>query len=131
MAVVSFIIIGSAAFNVEFLDIKDVITEVQEFKPFEEYDINQELLEYEESQNLSEILGEEQITELGQKQLDLQINPIKSDVDIGTVRDPEKMKFKEVPPPEIRATSDVSFEEEIPKQYQRIVKTYFKEITKS
>jgi len=131
MAVISFIIIGSAAFNVKFLDFGEAIKELREFKPFQEYDINEELLEFEESQNLSEILGDESITELGQQQLDLQINPLKSDVDIGKVYDPEERRFREVPPPDIRATADVSFEEQIPKQYQRIVKTYFKEITKS
>jgi len=131
MAVVSFIIIGSAAFNVQFLDLKATIDEIRDFKPFEEYTINQELLEYEESQNLSDILGEKSITELGQQQLDLQINPLKSDVNIGTVHDPEDRNFREVPPSEIRAAADVSFEEDIPKQYQRIVKTYFKEITRT
>ena len=131
MAIVSFIIIGSAAFNVEFLDFKETIKELREFKPFQEHDINQELLEYEESQNLSEILGDESIEELGQQQLELQLNPIMSDVDIGQIRPPEDRTFREVPPPEIRALTDVSFEEKIPKQYQRIVKTYFKEITRS
>lgn len=131
MAIVSFVIIGSSAFNVKFLDFNKAIKEIKEFKPFEEYDINQELLEFEESQNLSEILGEKSIAELGRQQLDLEINPIMSDVDIGKVRPPEERSFREVPPPEIRATTDVSFEDNIPKQYQRIVKTYFKEITKS
>ncbi len=131
MAVVSFIIIGTAAFNVHFLDFKQTVKELREFKPFQEYDVNQELLEYQESQNLSEILGDKSVTELGQKQLDLELNPLMSDVNIGKVKPPEERKFREVPPPEIKATTDVSFEEQIPKQYQRIVKTYFKEITKS
>ncbi len=131
MAVASFIIIGTAAFNVEFIDFKQTIKELREFKPFQEYDINQELLEFEESQNLSDILGNKSVTELGQQQLDLELNPLMSDVDIGRVKPPEDRKFREVPPPEIKATTDVSFEEQIPKQYQRIVKTYFKEITKS
>ncbi|MEM3154336.1 MAG: hypothetical protein QW165_02085 [Candidatus Woesearchaeota archaeon] len=131
MAVVSFIIIGSAAFNVKFLDLKGTIKEIREFKPFQQYDINQELLEFEESQNLSEILGEKSITELGQQQLDLELNPIMSDVIIGRYKPPEEREFREVLPSEIKATTDVSFEENIPKQYQRIVKTYFKEITKS
>jgi hypothetical protein len=131
MAVVSFIIIGAAAYHVKFIDIAETMKELKEFKPFQEYDINQELLEFEESQNLSEILGNKSITELGQQQLDLEINPIMSDVEIGKVKPPEEREFREVPPPEIKATTDVSFEEQIPKQYQRIVKTYFKEITKS
>lgn len=131
MAVVSFIIIGAAAFNVKFLDLKETINEIREFKPFEQYDVNQELLEYEESQNLSDILGDKSITELGQQQLDLELNPIMSDVLIGKYKPPEERTFREVMPSEIKATTDVSFEENIPKQYQRIVKTYFKEITKS
>lgn len=131
MAVVSFIIIGAAAFNVKFLDLKEAVKEIREFKPFQEYDVNQELLEYEESQNLSDILGDKSITELGQQQLDLELNPIMSDVLIGKYKPPEERTFREVAPSDIKATTDVSFEENIPKQYQRIVKTYFKEITKS
>ncbi len=131
MAVISFVIIGMSAFDVEFLDLKDTIKELRDFKPLQHYDINEELLEFEESQNLSEILGEKSIQELGQQQLDLEINPLMSDVDIGTIHDPEERQFREVPPSEIRAITDTSFEEDIPKQYQRIVKTYFKEITKS
>jgi len=131
MAVVAFIVIGSAAFNVKFLDFQQTIKELQAFKPFQQYDINKDLLQLEESQNLSDILGEKSVTELGQQQLNLQINPIMSDVDIGKVKAPEDRSFRDVPPPQIKATTDVSFEENIPKQYQRIVKTYFKEITKS
>lgn len=131
MAVISFVIIGASAFNVKFLDIGDTIKELRDFKPFQEYDLNEELLAYEESQNLSEILGERSITELGQRQLDLEINPIKSDVDIGKVNDPTNRRFREVPASEIRAASQGAYEEDIPKEYQKIVKTYFSEITKS
>lgn len=131
MAVISFIIIGSSAFHVKFLDLQEIVKELKEFNPVKEYDINEELLQFEESQNLSEILGNKSVTELGQQQLNLELNPLKSDVEIGTVRELEDRQFREVAPPEIRAIADVSFEEEIPKQYQRIVKTYFKEITKS
>ena len=131
MAIISFIIIGTSAFNVKFLDFNKAMKDLSEFRPFKQYDVNQELLQYEESQNLSEILGEKSVQELGKQQLDLQINPILSDVDIGKVHNPEERTFREVPPSEIKATTDTSFEESIPKQYQRIVKTYFKEITKT
>lgn len=129
VTVVSFLIIGASAFNVQFLDVKGIVQEVRDFKPFQDYEINEALLQYEESQNLSEILGDENLEALGQQQLDLELNPLKSDVDIGKVNPPETRRFKEVPPPQIRATGDQSYEENIPKEYQRIVKTYFKEIT--
>ncbi|PIN74438.1 hypothetical protein COV18_07340 [Candidatus Woesearchaeota archaeon CG10_big_fil_rev_8_21_14_0_10_37_12] len=132
MALVSFIIIGAAAFNVQFLDFSKVVDELKEFKGFQEYDINEELLEFEESQNLSEILGDESIAELGQQQLDLEISRSNSDVVIGQVNDPRTISFdKSVPPLEIKASSDASYEEDIPKEYQKIVKNYFREITKS
>jgi len=131
MLVVSFIIIGSSAFNVKFLDIGETVKELREFRPAGDYDINEELLEYEEGTNLSEILGEKSINELGKQQLDLQLNPLKSDIVIGKVRDPEDRSFREVPPRDILAQSDSSYEDDIPKEYQKIVKTYFKEITKS
>ncbi|RJQ22778.1 hypothetical protein C4580_00010 [Candidatus Woesearchaeota archaeon] len=131
MAVVSFIIIGAAAFHVKFLDIGDIAKQIRDFNPQEPFDINAELLQFEESQNLSEILGDPSIAELGKQQLDLQLNPLLSDVDIGKVRPPEDKTFQEVAPPQIRAQTDQSYEEDIPKQYQRIVKTYFKEITRS
>lgn len=131
MLVVSFVIIGSAAFNVKFLDLEKTVNDLREFRPGGDYDINEDLLEFEEGTNLSDILGEKSITELGKQQLDLQLNPLKSDVIIGKVRDPEERNFREVPPREIVAQSDASFGDEIPKEYQKIVKTYFKEITKS
>src|SRR3989338_3174607 len=131
MAVVSFVIIGLAGFNVKFIDLKETVKQIRDFRAVDEYNINNELLQYEESQNLSEILGDKSIAELGKQQIDLQINPLMSDVDIGKVSNPAEQQFREVPPRQIQASTDSSFEEEIPKQYQRMVKTYFKEITRS
>ncbi len=131
ITIISFIIIGTSAFNVKFLDVKDIIQEIKNFNPAGEYDINEDLLEYEESQNLSEILGDESIAELGKQELDLELNPLKSDIDIGMIKPPDEKKFREVAPPQIKATSDQSYEDNIPKEYQKIVKTYFKEITTS
>lgn len=128
MALVSILIIGLAGFNVKLIDLRDTLKQMRNFNP--EYTVNEELLEYEESQNLDEILGEKNIEELGKQQIDLQINPLMSDVDIGKVNAPEDLSFREVPPTEIRGSSDSSYEEEIPKEYQRMVKKYFKEITR-
>ena len=115
----------------KFIDLKETVKQIRDFRAVDEYNINNELLQYEESQNLSEILGDKSIAELGKQQIDLQINPLMSDVDIGKVSNPAEQQFREVPPRQIQASTDSSFEEEIPKQYQRMVKTYFKEITRS
>jgi len=129
MAIIAFIIIGASAFNVKFLNLERTIDELREFKPFQEYDVNTELFELEEGENLSEILGDEEVLELGSEQVDLEINPIASDAQIGTIKDPEERNFRSVPPREISASGAGSFEDQIPRQYQRIVKTYFREIT--
>ncbi len=128
MALVSLLIIGLAGFNVKLIDLRDTLKQVREFR---EYSVNEDLWALEESQNLEDILGEKTVAELGKQQLDLQINPLMSDVDIGRVNAPEQMSFREVPPAEIRGSTDSSYEEEIPKEYQRMVKKYFNEITRS
>src|SRR3989344_6527958 len=58
MAVVSFVIIGLAGFNVKFIDLKDTVKQIRDFSAVDDYKLDNELLQYEESQNLSEILGE-------------------------------------------------------------------------
>jgi hypothetical protein len=131
MAVLAFVIIGMAANNVYFIDFKETFKELKELRELQNYAVDESQLGFEEGQNLSDILGDKSIAELGAQQLDLEINPILSDVDIGKVNDPVQREFKEVPPSVIEATTDASFEESIPKNYQRMVKTYFRQISQS
>ena len=72
----------------------------------------------------------ERIAELGDEQLQLELNPIKSDADISKTKEPEHRKFRSTIPTEIAASTDASYEESIPKGYQKIVKSYFREITR-
>lgn len=129
MAIIAFIIIGASAFDVQFLNLPKAVDELKDFKPFQEYDVNQDLFEMEEGENLSEILGDAEVLELGKEQVDLELNPIESDAQIGTIKDPTQRSTRSVPPREIKASGSGSFEDQIPRQYQRIVKTYFREIT--
>jgi hypothetical protein len=130
MGLIAFIIVGASAFDVHFLDFPQIVDDIKEYKPFQDYDVDTTLFELEEGENLSDILGDASILELGTEQLDLSMNPIGSDSQIGTFKDVESRTFREVPPREIRASTDASFEDSIPKQYQKIVKTYFRQITK-
>jgi len=131
MAVVSFLIIGASAFNVKFLDFAGTINEIRNFTPFQQYDPNAALLKIQESQNLTKILGNKSAGQLGKQSIDIQINPILDKVNIGKVLPPQPKEFaNNVAPPEIKASTDTSFEEQIPAQYQRMVKTYFTSITK-
>jgi len=129
--VVSFLIIGASAYNVRFLDTHEAIEEIKNYKAFQDYDVNEVLLEYEEGDpTADDIYGEKSIAELGNEQLMLELNPILSDADISKTKEPEHRKFRSTVPTEIAASTDASYEESIPKGYQKIVKSYFREITK-
>lgn len=131
MAVLSVLIITASAFNVHFLDINDLIRDVGDLArgPPGPYEITQKL-EFLENES-EDIYGNESIAELGSKELQLELNPTLSDIDIGKVRPPREREFQSVFPEEIKAQATAGFEENIPKGYKRIVKSYFREIAKT
>lgn len=130
LAVISFLIIATSAYQVKFISADDLLAKLKTaYKPFQTYELGAEELLYEENET-EEIYGNKSIAELGNEELNLQINPSLSDINIGKVKDPEKKEFQEVPPREIQATTDTTFGENIPKGYQKIVKNYFREIAK-
>jgi hypothetical protein len=130
--VIAFLIIGASAYDVRFLDTHKAIKEIKEFsRSSGEYDIDAAMLEFEEGNPEEDnIYGEKSIAELGNEQLQLELNPVKSDADISKTEEPEYRKFRSTVPREITASTDASYEESIPKGYQKIVKSYFREITK-
>ena len=131
LAVVSILIITAAAHGVSFIDFRQTLKDLGELgRETGEYELTGEELTFVE--NLSEdIYGNKSIAELGSDELQLQLTPMLTDIDIGTTRPPESREFKSTLPEEIKATTDVAFQESIPKGYQRIVKSYFSEIAKT
>jgi hypothetical protein len=131
LAILAFLVTGVSAYDVKFIDFNKVIDDVGDLRVFKgKYDINADLLEYEE--NLSEdIYGDKSVAILGNEELKLQINPVLSDVDISKIEDPRERTFRSSMPKEISAQTDASFEDSIPKDYQKIVKNYFKDIVQS
>ncbi len=130
LAILAFLVTGVSAYNVKFINFNKVIDDVGDLRLFKgKYDVNEDLLEYEE--NLSEdIYGNKSIAILGNEELKLQINPVLSDVDISKIEDPRERSFRSYAAKDISAQTDASFEDSIPKDYHKIVKNYFKEITK-
>jgi hypothetical protein len=79
----------------------------------------------------SSLYGNSSVVELGTDELNLEINPEASGVKIGDVRPPDSKKFTDQPTAtDIQASSDKTFSEDIPKEYQGIVRNYFKNIPK-
>ncbi len=130
IAILSFVIIGTSAFDIHFLDLRETIDDLKNFKPAGLYVLDNELLELEESHDLSDILGDEEILELGNEQINLELNPNKFDIDISQVKNPSQRSFSRELPSNIRAKAGGNYRDEIPKQYQRIVKNYFRGITR-
>lgn len=128
---IAFLITGASAYNVQFIDFTKIISEVKAFGKPGEYELNQDLLVFEEASSDEDIYGDANIAELGNELINLEVNPIFSDVDISKIKDPNQRRFSSSVPREISARTDASFEETIPKDYQRIVKSYFSEITRT
>jgi hypothetical protein len=131
LAVLSILIITASAHHIRFLDIAKTLDELSRLGEAPgQYELSGENLEFME--NISEdIYGNKSIEELGAQELQLQMTPVLSDIDISKVKPPESREFTSSLPQEIKATTDVSFQESIPKGYQRIVKSYFREIAKT
>lgn len=133
LAILSFLIIGTSAYNVRLYDYNNALdaisTTVQSFKDYQLQGGQEEI--FQETNDSKDIFGNKSIAKLGTKQLDLQINPSMSDVDITKQGQKRQQDFRDVPPKEISATTEKSYGETIPKGYQKIVKSYFKEITKT
>ncbi|MBS3175786.1 hypothetical protein J4457_00965, partial [Candidatus Woesearchaeota archaeon] len=78
------------------------------------------------------IFGEESIAELGAEELNLQINPVLSEIDINDVSDAKEKEFKkDYFEEDIEATQDKTYEEDIDKKHREVVKNYYKEIAQS
>lgn len=131
LAILSFIIIGTAAYNVKLIDYTKVTSFLEKsLTTLTDYEIKPEDIIFKEENNSQDIFGNKSIATLGTKELNLQINPVMSDIDITKQKDRKPQEFQEVAPKEISATIDKAYGESIPKGYQKIVKSYFKEISK-
>ena len=73
--------------------------------------------------------GDQSLASLGDEQLEVEIKPSTLELKIGKVNKAEKKDFEEVFPSEITLAPSVTYEENIPKERQEIVKEYFKGIS--
>lgn len=81
--------------------------------------------------NLTDILGNKSIAELGKKELKLTINPLESDTNLNVIKQTQKEDFNSPDfPKEIYTRYDRSYQEKIAKENQKIVKDYFEKITR-
>lgn len=132
LVILSFIIIFIAATNVSLINFPNLLNDLkEEIKQFQQYSVQEQVLYLNESQKVEDIYGNKSIAELGYQELQITLSPTQTEIDINKITDPEKNEFESnYRPKEIKATSDISYEENIPKDYQLIVKDYFNRISK-
>lgn len=75
------------------------------------------------------IFGDEHLATLGDEELEVEIKPKMLELRVGEVKDPEDRDFDEVFPGDVYLEQSRTFEENIPKEQQEIVKEYFKRIS--
>ncbi|MBI4145063.1 hypothetical protein HY493_02550 [Candidatus Woesearchaeota archaeon] len=146
LALLSFIIISVSALNISFLDAQTLLQKTgvigiggvfgDDDTPFfarlSKRDDGNKLFGKEVTLlDETSLYGNATVIELGTEELNLELNPEGSGIKMGEVKDPESKKFTDQPSPsDIQATADSAYAEDIPKEYQSIVRNYFKGIPK-
>ena len=127
------IIIFVVSLNVRFLDFKGVVEKIESIpkkivnEPYGDVFAPNGFL----GEGNKDIYGEKSIAELGTTELNLKISLLSNEIDVTNIGDVKEKEFKSEFPTEIYAKAEASFEEDIPKEHQKIVKNYFNKISKT
>ncbi len=128
LIIISFVSIFAAATDVHLLDFNKVVSDLQRGRGFMQYDINESLLQFNESYN-DDIFGNKSLAQLGTEELNLQITPLQTDIDISQVKPPEERDFRQSSAAkDIKAVADASYGDPIPQGYSKIVRNYFRDL---
>lgn len=126
----AFIIVFVSTFNLEFLDMDNLIQQLPSYIESNPLMIGGERTTLLDDVNLSDDLyGEKDIATLGNEQLNIKIRPSNFQVNVKEGGDAEKKQFDEIFPQEVFIESSETFDEEIPLEEQELVKTYFNKLT--
>jgi len=132
LVILSFVIIFIAAANISLFNFPNALNNLKEtLEQLPQYNVQEQILYLNESQNMEDIYGNKSIAELGYQELQITLSPTQTEIDINKIKDPEENVFESnYKPKEIKATSDISYQENIPEDYHLIVKDYFNRISK-
>ncbi|MBI4918661.1 hypothetical protein HY837_01935 [archaeon] len=132
LVILSFLIIFIAAANISLFNVPDLLKDLKDkIDQLPEYNVQEQILYLNESEENKDLFGNKSIAELGYQELQITLSPTQTEIDINKIKDPEENTFESnYKPKEIKATSDVSYQENIPEDYHLIVKDYFNRISK-
>lgn len=126
IAALCFALILFTSLNMQFVDYKEIAKEIQEFGQDR---ARPDIFEFQQAGvgNESDIFGNESLAELGLEELQVQINPIFSEINLQDIKEAKEQEFEEGAFPadiEAKITAQEGGEN-IPKEHKEIVKKYF------
>lgn len=130
IAALSFCIILISALNVKLVDFNSVMNNLKQMKD-RTHDLN---LANQPLDNMTagDIYGNSSVAMLGNKEIQLQINPVLSEINLDDIKEAKPKDYeKSAFPDDIQAKADKSFDENIPKENKEIVKRYFGGISRA
>lgn len=130
MAVLTFAVLTLSAFDVRLMPYQDIVTGFASKEIYLPNDIQLEL-QAGQPTGSGDIFGNENVAELGQNEIQLQINPVLSEINLDDIKEAEKKDFEkqDLLKEDIVATTDSSFDEKISKEHKEVVKKYFSKIS--
>lgn len=124
IAALSFCIILISALNVKLVDFDAMMNNLKTMKD-RTNDMNMKNVPL-DNLTAGDIYGNSSIAMLGNKEIQLQINPVLSEINLDDIKEAKPKEYERSEfPEEIVAKSDKSFDENIPKENKEIVKRYF------
>jgi type IV secretory pathway TrbD component len=133
--ILAFLVIVVTTYDVKIFNISDAAKNF-DYKPIVRADLFKTAEKPITTQNLTsgdseyQLYGKASIAKLGDKNIDLVLSLRTDQLDIRNVKKVEEKQFDENAVYEIEARSDASFQENIPKEQQALVKDYFNAINK-
>jgi hypothetical protein len=122
----SFIIVFTSTFNVQLIDLKTLfgtLPEIIEYLP-----IRKSPNAFVEVNTTEDIYGDSSLAVLGNKELDIKIQPVNFEISVKDTGDIEQKQFDEIFPSDVDVKGATAFEENVPQDQQELVKSYFKKL---
>ena len=121
--VLSFLIIFTSTFNIQFPTIKKAVPDIFERSMKGAGNFIATKLESSE-----DIYGDEDVAKLGSDDLDIRIKPVDFKVSVKEEGTFQKKEFETIFPSDAVVKETSAYEENIPKEQQELVKNYFKKL---
>jgi len=112
-------------------DMKDRVNKAQQIFSGESIDQDIKSSSTTNAKGSPDIYGDPSVAKLGDKSIDVKIAPSTYEFNVRNIRDAEEKQFDSVFPQDIAFEQTSSYEENIPKDQQELVKNYFRKLTEN